>query len=156
MSDPTDHIATWRGAVGIILLLSSDLSAAGWYLHADVRHHRRRRRAPGHALGQTVPTYGYHQPPYRPAPGYGQGIVPSPGAHADAARTPLNDLTPQHAPAQYSPAPPAPPAPRMAPGTPPHAVPPAPARIDQVRAELDQLSDYLRRHGGDRPGEDGR
>ncbi|MFD0505964.1 hypothetical protein ACFQ0G_30105 [Streptomyces chiangmaiensis] len=27
---------------------------------------------------------------------------------------------------------------------------PAPARIDQVRAELDELSDYLRKHEGGR------
>jgi hypothetical protein len=31
---------------------------------------------------------------------------------------------------------------------------PAPARIDQVRAELDELSDYLRKHDGRH--EDGR
>jgi hypothetical protein len=29
---------------------------------------------------------------------------------------------------------------------------PAPARIDQVRAELDELSDYLRRQDGDHEG----
>ncbi|MFD0393694.1 hypothetical protein ACFQ3Z_19900 [Streptomyces nogalater] len=43
------------------------------------------------------------------------------------------------------------PAPMPAPGPPPVAPPPqppAPARIEQVRAELDELSDYLRRQDG--------
>ncbi|MBL0804632.1 hypothetical protein G6539_32070, partial [Streptomyces albidoflavus] len=42
--------------------------------------------------------------------------------------------------------------PRPAPGTPP---PGGPARIDQVRAELDELSAYLRDSGGGQQG-DGR
>ncbi|NEC95582.1 hypothetical protein G3I57_09705, partial [Streptomyces albidoflavus] len=40
---------------------------------------------------------------------------------------------------------PTPAGPRPAPGTPP---PGGPARIDQVRAELDELSAYLRDSGG--------
>lgn len=154
-TDPTDHIATWRGAVGMAVLISSGFFAAGWYLYADVRHYRLRRQAPAYGLGQTVPTYGSPHAPYRPAPGYGQGTVPSAGMPADAPRTPLNELPTQHAPTQYSPTRPVPPAPPVAPGTPPRATP-APARIDQVRAELDELSDYLRRHGSDQPTEDGR
>jgi hypothetical protein len=38
---------------------------------------------------------------------------------------------------------------RPTPSTPPPQRP-APARIDQVRAELDELSDYLRKREGDR------
>ena len=34
------------------------------------------------------------------------------------------------------------------PTAPPPPQRPAPARIDQVRAELDELSDYLRKHDG--------
>jgi len=42
------------------------------------------------------------------------------------------------------------------PNTPMPQLPPqraTPARIDQVRAELDELSDYLRRHGDRRDGD---
>ncbi|MET8952372.1 hypothetical protein ACWEO4_03650 [Streptomyces sp. NPDC004393] len=54
------------------------------------------------------------------------------------------------APAPYPAAPQAQTPPPPYPPTPPQPQRPAPARIDQVRAELDELSDYLRRH------EDGR
>jgi hypothetical protein len=40
------------------------------------------------------------------------------------------------------------PAPAPVPAPPPPSRRPAPARIDQVRAELDELSDYLRKHPG--------
>ncbi|CAM5330372.1 hypothetical protein SVIOM342S_02197 [Streptomyces violaceorubidus] len=46
---------------------------------------------------------------------------------------------PPHPVAPYAPA---------APVAPPPQHRPAPARIDQVRAELDELSDYLRHHDG--------
>ncbi|MEY7979052.1 hypothetical protein AB8O53_22385, partial [Streptomyces pilosus] len=50
--------------------------------------------------------------------------------------------------------------PHPPPPAPPRAQPPqrpAPARIDQVRAELDELSDYLRRQDGQQgTGEGGR
>jgi hypothetical protein len=65
--------------------------------------------------------------PVPPAPGmnYGYPQPPSPYA-ATVPQTPV------------SPAPVPPPPPQR----------PAPARIDQVRAELDELSDYLRQHPG--------
>jgi hypothetical protein len=80
----------------------------------------RHRRAPATAAPAPQPA------PYPPArPGYGYPPAqpyPAPGP----APTP---------PPPYTPAPP----PR-----------PTPARIDQVRAELDELSDYLRKHEGGR------
>lgn len=74
-------------------------------------------------------------PPVGPMPhttGYqsGYGYPPTP---------PYGGADPQTPPSPYTPAPP-----------PPQPQRPAPARIDQVRAELDELSDYLRKH------EDGR
>ena len=45
-------------------------------------------------------------------------------------------------------APPMPHAPGPQPPAPAPPQRPAPARIDQVRAELDELSDYLRQHPG--------
>jgi hypothetical protein len=67
-----------------------------------------------------------------PAPGinYGYPQPPSPYA-ATIPRTPVAPV-----PAPGAPVPPPPPQ------------RPAPARIDQVRAELDELSDYLRKHPG--------
>ncbi|MFD1658143.1 hypothetical protein ACFSL4_07915 [Streptomyces caeni] len=74
-------------------------------------------------------------PPVGPLPhtmGYQPGYGYPPAA-------PYGVTPPQTQPFPYTPAPP-----------PPQPQSPAPARIDQVRAELDELSDYLRKH------EDGR
>ena len=74
-----------------------------------------------------------HPPPQGPPVHAGYGY-PQP--------TPPSTLLPQ---------PPAPPV--TAPGVvPPPPQRPAPARIDQVRAELDELSDYLRKHEGNTEG----
>jgi hypothetical protein len=111
-------------ALALVLLLGAASSA--YFLTVDIRFHNERRRSAGYAPFQ-APTvhsgYGYQQAasPYAPTP------VPQAPA----------------APAQ-------PPAPHGAvPPVPPPAGPlPGPARIDQVRAELDELSDYLRRQDG--------
>ena len=71
---------------------------------------------------------GYPMPP-APGMGYGYPQPPSPYA-ATLPQTPV-------VAAPSAPVPPPPPQQR-----------PAPARIEQVRAELDELSDYLRRHPG--------
>ncbi|MEV5013782.1 hypothetical protein ACIGW1_32365 [Streptomyces sp. NPDC053780] len=69
--------------------------------------------------------YGGYAP--TPTPGYGYPQQPS---------SPFTATTvPQTAPPRTTP-------------PPPRQAPPPPARIDQVRAELDELSDYLRRHDG--------
>ena len=70
---------------------------------------------------------GYAMPP-APGMGYGYPQPPSPYA-ATQPQTPLVAAPPTPVP---------PPPPQR----------PAPARIDQVRAELDELSDYLRQHPG--------
>ncbi|MEV6947745.1 hypothetical protein AB0N07_38525 [Streptomyces sp. NPDC051172] len=67
--------------------------------------------------------------PMAPGMGYGYPQPPSPYA-ATLPQTPV-------VAAPSTPVPPPPPPQR-----------PAPARIDQVRAELDELSDYLRQHPG--------
>lgn len=117
-------------ALATILLLGA--FSCVYFLVMDIRLHNKPQPyagyAPPHAT--TLPTpnghaaYGYPQPtsPYTTAPAQ------------------------QPAP-QQPPAPPyQPPAPIPQPPAPPHQ--PAPARIDQVRAELDELSDYLRNHDG--------
>ncbi|WP_030242686.1 MULTISPECIES: hypothetical protein [unclassified Streptomyces] len=107
-------------ALGLIMLLG--LGAAIYFLIVDVNHHSKPRQFTGYAPphASTVPT---QQSPY----GY---------PHAAAPYAPTSTPIPQ--PPSPSPQHPVPPPPQR----------PAPARIDQVRAELDELSDYLRRHDG--------
>ncbi|MFG3319157.1 hypothetical protein ACGF3J_14000 [Streptomyces sp. NPDC048171] len=66
----------------------------------------------------------------------GYAPTPTPGYGYPQTSSPFTATTvPQTAPPQTAP-------------PPPRQAPPPPARIDQVRAELDELSDYLRRHDG--------
>ncbi|MFE8962875.1 hypothetical protein ACIP17_24430 [Streptomyces iakyrus] len=117
-------------ALAMILLLGA--AAAIYFLVVDIGHHGGQRRLAGyaspHAHTVTHTPYGYPHPapPYAPT---STPVPQPPGPH-----TPAPHDTPQGAgPVQP------PPSPQR----------PAPARIDQVRAELDELSDYLRRHEGE-------
>ena len=123
-------------ALAVILLLGA--GAAIYFLVVDIGHHSEQQRtfagyAPPHAATVAQTPYGYpHQaPPYAPTstPVPQQPVPPQPGPHTP---TP-HDTPPVAGPLQP------PPSPQR----------PAPARIDQVRAELDELSDYLRRHEGE-------
>ncbi|WP_225801393.1 hypothetical protein [Streptomyces sp. NK15101] len=120
---------TWMNTAGMVVLLVQMALVACYFLVVDIRHHQ---PAPVVIM---VPSAGAPPYPYA-APGYG----PPPG-----------EVTVPH-PVQGSiPRPPvqAPPPPRPAAGQGP--------RIDQVRAELDELSDLLRKdpgHAGE--GEGGR
>ncbi|MFF7720855.1 hypothetical protein ACFZDB_15960 [Streptomyces luteogriseus] len=117
-------------ALAVILLLGA--AAAIYFLVVDIGAHGERRRFAGyaspHAPTVAQPPYGYpHQPPpYAPT---STPVPQPPGPHTPA---------PHHTPPVAGPVQP-PPSPQR----------PAPARIDQVRAELDELSDYLRRHEGE-------
>ncbi|KDR60083.1 hypothetical protein AB0F32_05765 [Streptomyces albidoflavus] len=136
-------------AVGLILL--NMVSVVTYYLTADIRHDRKvygtaHPGVPGPHLAGPYPPHGvtrpataplqhhpYPQPPHQPHPQQHYNPPTAPTGVGDAwAR-------PQSGPA------PTPAGPRPAPGTPP---PGGPARIDQVRAELDELSAYLRDSGG--------
>ncbi|WP_432057481.1 hypothetical protein [Streptomyces sp. bgisy022] len=120
-------------AVALMLLLG--IGAAAYYLVVDIRHHSRPHPYPG-PLGHGTAPYGYPQP-----------TPPSPYATTAVSSPPV----PQHPvpPQQVPPVPPhQTPHPGPAAPLPPTTPPPAPQRIDQVRAELDELSDYLRRHDG--------
>ncbi|KQW13613.1 hypothetical protein [Streptomyces sp. Root369] len=112
-----------RTDVAMSLVLLLGLFSSVYFLVMDIRVHQQRRFA-GHLppQGPTVHT-GYGYP--QPTPPYTSTLLPQP---------------------------PAPPV--AAPGTVPPPPPqrPAPARIDQVRAELDELSDYLRKHDGNPEG----
>ncbi|MEY9991907.1 hypothetical protein ABIE67_003939 [Streptomyces sp. V4I8] len=160
-SEPGDEIHTAGGWTGLALVLGGIVAAISYYLSADIRHFHQ-LRFPGYTGQQPAgpvpaPAYGYPQPrsPYTTttspqASPLGQTpMPPTPGPHTPASHTPI-------------PQPPVPPSPTpcdaaphtSAPHTPVPPPPqrPAPARIDQVRAELDELSDYLRQHDGRQDG----
>ncbi|MFI9425532.1 hypothetical protein ACIG54_18465 [Streptomyces achromogenes] len=154
--EPGEEIHTTGGYVGLILVLGSLVGSIAYYLAADIQHFALRRQA--YAAMSGAPAYGYPAP----AAGYGATTVPTaPTAPAPAVPTapaPAVPTAPAPVPhrapgAPHTPPPVShipPPAP-YAPVPPPAAPlprPPAPARIEQVRAELDELSDYLRRQDG--------
>ncbi|WP_046731708.1 hypothetical protein [Streptomyces humi] len=128
-SEPGDDVHTTGGYLGITLLFGALLATVVYYLVADVRHFQRRREA------YAAQTYGY-PPPVSP---YTTGTAPL-------------DTRPPHTQQPHTPSPHTPPPiPRQPAAHPPIPAPPqrpAPARIEQVRAELDELSDYLRKHDG--------
>jgi hypothetical protein len=152
----TDH----RTDAAMIVLLVLGAGSGIYYILFDMR---RRQSAPYGPVPQAGA--GYPSGP-RPGPGQGYGYPAAPQPQPYPGRQ--TPVPPQPYAAQAGPGPaptPVPPQPyRPGPATPvPHSagtpVPhpaessgsrPGPARIDQVRAELDELSDYLRKQEGDR------
>ena len=111
-----------RTDVAMSLVLLLGLFSSVYFLVMDIRVHQQRRFA-GYPPPQGPTVHtGYGYP--QPTPPYTSTLLPQP---------------------------PTPPV--SAPGAvPPPPQRPAPARIDQVRAELDELSDYLRKHDGNPEG----
>ncbi|MFF5472855.1 hypothetical protein [Streptomyces achromogenes] len=160
--EPGEEIHTTGGYVGLILVLGCLVGSIAYYLAADIQHFALRRQA--YAAVSGVPAYGYPAP----AAAYGATTVPTaptappasgpavPAAPAPAVPTAAPAPVPHRAPGAPHTPPPVPHTPSPVPyapvpGPPPAAPlprPPAPARIEQVRAELDELSDYLRRQDG--------
>ncbi|PAK21979.1 hypothetical protein CJD44_38460 [Streptomyces sp. alain-838] len=134
--DDTDDFSTPAGTTGMIILLLNACVCAGWFLYADVRHYQRPYYPIPVAPYPPAAGYAYAQPtqPAQPPRPYGPVPPQAPVPQPQSASMPQIPQSPQ-APLPQTPVPP----------PPQH---PAPARIDQVRAELDELSDYLRRHGG--------
>jgi hypothetical protein len=126
-SEPEDETGT-AGWVGLSLLLCTLVAAMAYYLASEIRHYQGMHQA-AYGARQVAGGYGYPQPP---AP------YPATVLH----HTPPPIPTPPPAPVPQPPLSTAPPPPQR----------PAPARIDQVRAELDELSDYLRKHDGHHDG----
>ncbi|MGW6058495.1 hypothetical protein [Streptomyces sp. NPDC055189] len=123
--DPGEEDFQGPGNAGMVVMLTTMLAAVIYYLFADIRHFSRYRRPtyPGYAA--TPPAYGYPQQ---------QGPAP---VHLQAThlshQPPVQQPPVQQPPVQQTPPPP---------------TRPAPARIHQVQAELDELSDYLRKQEG--------
>ncbi|MGW7208061.1 hypothetical protein [Streptomyces sp. NPDC054837] len=129
-TEPGEEIHTVGGWSGLVLLLGTLIATIAYYLSADIRHFHQLRYG-AYGPQPAAPAYGYPQPqsPYTAA------TLPQ-----TPAPIPRNPLPPPPAPRDATPHAPVPPT------QPPQR--PAPARIDQVRAELDELSDYLRRQDG--------
>ncbi|WP_077798486.1 hypothetical protein [Streptomyces sp. JHA26] len=144
-TEPGDEVHTVGGWTGMALLFGTLVAAMAYYLAADVRHFHQLRYGAGYAPAP-APGYGYPQPPAAP---YTATTVPQ-TARQPTAPHPLHTPPPMPPAPVPTPPPVQAPTPAPAPVPPPHT--PAPARIDQVRAELDELSDYLRRHDGNGDG----
>ncbi|MEU9354723.1 hypothetical protein AB0D65_28005 [Streptomyces griseoloalbus] len=129
-----------RTDIALATALILGAAAGAYFLTVDIRLHRRPGgpyavQAPPSPHATTMHSPGVHTPYGYPQPAspYASTPVPqSPASHTPAPHTPA-----PHTPAPHTPVPPPQPPQR-----------PAPARIDQVRAELDELSDYLRRQDG--------
>ncbi|MFB7335504.1 hypothetical protein ACFC00_28260 [Streptomyces adustus] len=139
-----------RSDVALAAVLILGAGSAAYYLVTDIRMSQAARRfggyAPPHAQTVQMP-YGYPHPaspvppytstPVPPGPPVAQAYIPQPSVPQPSVPQPPLSQTPV----------PQPPVPQ----TPPPQRP-APARIDQVRAELDELSDYLRKQEDPRDG----
>ncbi|MFJ1974980.1 hypothetical protein ACIO93_40845 [Streptomyces sp. NPDC087903] len=136
-SESGDEIHTPGGWTGLVLLLGTLVIAIAYFLASDIRHfHQLQFAAYAPQRPPTAgPAYGYPQPqPSYPAASVPQSPPPMP--HTPVPGTPV-------------------PQPQSPLTTPPPPQRPAPARIDQVRAELDELSDYLRQHDSQTDGRPG-
>ncbi|MFJ8825726.1 hypothetical protein ACIREE_28660 [Streptomyces sp. NPDC102467] len=139
-SDPGgEEFTTWYGNGGMGLMLVNLTGSVTYYLVADIRHANRNRLAMGPAMygmPRAQQPYGYPQPQpqtyVQPRP-----QAPTPPMHAmpTQAATPAPTSVPPPQPQNHGQ---------------PQPQPQPPQRIDQVRAELDELSDYLRKRDGGR------
>ncbi|WP_405442561.1 hypothetical protein [Streptomyces niveus] len=129
--DNTDDFSSPEGNTGMIGMLTTGAAAIAYYLYADFKHYR----------VPVAPYPGYYQPPH-----VTPQVTPSYQPPANAGYGYGGPTRPVATPRQQQP----PPQRRQ-----PYAQPnPAttPPRIDQVRAELDELSDLLRRDHLDNTG----
>lgn len=129
--DDTSDYSSPQGNIGMFGMLSTGAAAIAYYLYADFKHYR--------VAASAAPYPGYYPPPpmqgYQPPANHGYGY--------GGPTRPMTTPPPPHA--QSGP-------PTPVPAQPGHPAPPAhtpPPRIDQMRAELDELSDLLRRDSRD-------
>ncbi|MFJ5547723.1 hypothetical protein [Streptomyces sp. NPDC093225] len=134
--DPTDDLSTWYGNLAMVGSLASAAGSIAHFLYVDIRG---RADAPGWSPYARPPVVSPVQQPYN---GQGYGYPPTqttrPAHQAPLPQPPLNQQPPVAQPPVNQP-----------------PVPPQPQRLGQVRAELDELSELLRREsGGQHPGID--
>ncbi|WP_336321336.1 hypothetical protein [Streptomyces lavendofoliae] len=132
-------------------MLITILGVTIYYLVAEIRHYGR-AGAPAAAFVPPGTTgYGYPPPAPQAQPAYAQPVPPRP-PHSTPPPAPVPALPQQSHPQPQS-QPHLPPQPQQVPQqTPPRpqvSARPTSQRIDQVRAELDELSDLLRREPQD-------
>ncbi|WP_326697925.1 hypothetical protein OG909_11620 [Streptomyces sp. NBC_01754] len=130
---PEAELTPVQTIVFMAWMACSVLGTTIYYLYAEIRHYAQGPQGAGppsyvDPLARTVtsgPRQGYPPAPW-PVPPHTAGPAPAP--------PPASVPTPRSAPAPVPP-----------PVTPHPATSP---RLDQVQAELDELSDYLRKEGG--------
>lgn len=131
--DNTDDFSSPEGNTGMFGMLSTGAAAIAYYLYADFKHYR-------------VPTGAYpgYYPPPHVTPNVGPNYQPPANAGYGYGGPTRPVATPQQLPPQQQ-------QPQPQPYAQPNQATPPP-RIDQVRAELDELSDLLRRDHLDNTG----
>ncbi|MEU6843784.1 hypothetical protein ABZ930_18090 [Streptomyces sp. NPDC046716] len=157
ISDPgADEFTTWWGNAAMGLMFVNLIVSVSYYLVCDIRFVRTHPLPMGPApYGmQPPPVYGYPQPQPQPQPQHQphqpqhqphQPHQPQPQQYSQPpAAPPMHGMTTQTGGATPTPMPNPAPAPQ------PNGQGQPPQRIDQVRAELDELSDYLRKQDGGR------
>jgi hypothetical protein len=139
----------WQTNVGMITLLSSAVLVAVWAVLADVAFRRARARqqqyqpyASAYPHAQAQP--GQPHPGAQPAPGPGYGYYP----YRDTPFPPASPIPGQVPPPNPATAGSGPTPTSAAVPVPGPQTPAPPPRINQVRAELDELSDLLRKEEG--------
>lgn len=170
--DDPDKMTDAQALIGGAWLFGVVFGVIAYYLYADIRHFGRngpyggpnRGSLPATPGAVPAPYGGYPLPraqavtPATPTPGYGyRPPAPRPPGRQPAAppvpQPPVSAPTPPPAaprPAAPRPVPPQPASPQPASPQPASPQPASPQRLDEVRAELDELSDYLRKEGGSR------
>ncbi|MFE7778000.1 hypothetical protein ACFU5O_29700 [Streptomyces sp. NPDC057445] len=137
--DQTQEMSDPVGFTLVIWLLLATVGVTTYYLVAEIRHFEQSvPLSPGYIPPQTqtqMTGYGYPQVAQAPVQTPPAPSTPVPGP-------PVQNPYAQPVQQQYTPPAPQPAADRQ----------PNPARIDQVRAELDELSDILRRDKDQREG----
>ncbi|MCX4787192.1 hypothetical protein OG369_13635 [Streptomyces sp. NBC_01221] len=129
MPEDPEKTSDAEAFIGVSWIFGVMAGVVAYYLYAEIRHYG--PEGPYGTLRPPVPG------PHPQAQGQYGGYVPQ----QSPPLTQFPPLTQSPPPTQAPPLTPAPPS-----ATPGYGYPPAaPQRIDQVRAELDELSDYLRK-----------
>lgn len=129
LSDHTENLTMTRSDVAMGIMFAVALAVVPYFLYADIKHFSSRVAQPyyGPTVPYGLPPQAQPLPPTPPVAGYGYPTVSN---------------QPQRQPQSQ---------PRAQPQSQPQPQPHPPSdkpRIDQVRAELDELSDYLRKEQG--------